>query len=404
MAALSTTSPQQWWLAAFVVLGAVLAGCSSASTDPGNGDSVAENPDTRIVLGATATANEPAVTLPDALTEAARDAVSRGIVQLTAYAGSTSAKPVLERDISVYYNKAEREIAGDQQSLQDGFERNIEPVRTKLTEVQSTTPELDLLGLLGVLAKTPSPATLFVQSSGLQTTGMLDMRAVGSELDVERTLAKIDPDRLPDLSGKKVVFIGLGQEAGPQPRLTESMQRRVRELWVKVCEKAHGECDPTVHNTTGGKPRSTTPVPTIPVIADETVVVSGAVTTVTLPTGALFEPESAVFLDGAPLVLNGVVHHFRAAPGVEPVSATAVGHTATWGEKEGAVTTSKQRASKVVDYLVGTGVERALFQQIDGVGYTPPLFPDLDAAGQLIPEAAEKNRTVVLTVTHRRRS
>ncbi len=379
------------WLGILALMGALPVGCASES------EKIHEN----FVVGATATANEPAVSLSGAASDPVLAAVKRGTVQLSAYVGSSVTSPLIDEDISVYYDKGNGEIATDEGVLNDGFKEKMAPVRAKLEAAAAVEPQLDLLRLLGGLAKVPSPSTLLVFSSGLQTTGPLDLRGMGSEINVEATVQKIDKADLPSLQGKKVVFIGLGQGEGPQPQLTERMQSSVRDLWLKVCTKADGKCE--ARGAVGGKPIATTPVPTIPVPGQPSVVVTGSTTKIELPSGALFEPDLASFLPEAPAMLNEIAHHFRPNATEVPVEATAVGHTATWGGRAGAITTSRERAEQVVNFLVGTGVDRALFRQVDGVGFDIPVVPDLDATGALMPAAAERNRTVVLTVTHRRR-
>lgn len=385
----------------------LLGGCAEDSAPLPSGDTFADAPQSRFVIGATATANEPAVTLAPTETGQIRDAVSQGKVQLTAFVGSATDHAVLNRDMSVYYDVDTKEIDKDPGRLQDGFDDNLKPVTTKLDTAAGTQPNLDLLGLLGILAHTPSPATLFVHSSGLQTTGMLDLRGPGSDLDVAATISALPQDQLPDLTGKQVIFVGLGQVAGPQQRLTERMRANVRDLWLSVCRTAHGTCDRTVLPADGGAPASKVVVPTIPVPALVPVtksgdLKSGQVTTIPLPNGILFRRESAEFLPGAEQQLRAMVGYFRPDATTVPIAATAIGHTASYGKAPGARALSKQRAKHVVDVLVAAGVRGSLFDgvdSVDGVGFDRPVVPDLDAAGHLIPEAAEQNRTVILTVT-----
>jgi outer membrane protein OmpA-like peptidoglycan-associated protein len=307
--------------------------------------------------------------------------------------------------MSVYYDVGTKELETDPGRLAEGFGENLKRVQASLSATAGNQPDLDLLGVLGVLAHTPSPATLFVHSSGLQTTGLLDLRSTGSEVDVGATLAGLPQDQLPDLTGKRVVFVGLGQVAGPQRPPTERMRSAVRELWLAVCRKAHGDCAPAPLQAGGEAPRSKVAVPTIPVPVLPAVTKSGdpkigQVTTIPLPSGIFFRPDTAEFLPGAEQKLRDMASYFRAGGGMVPVSATSVGHTATLGDAGRARTLSGQRALHVVDVLVAAGVRRSLFDHhIDGVGFDQPLARDRDAEGNFLPEAAELNRVVVLTVT-----
>lgn len=379
---------------AAIVLVSLIAACGSTPATP-HAD---------IVIGATATANEPAVVLGTDEESIIKAAVRKGTVQLKVFIGSASGQPVLDNDISVYYDKGSGEIATDPQVLQQGFDTNMAPVRDKLANAAGNESDLDLLTLLTDMARTPGPATLLVYSSGLQTTGLLDLRNQGSDLDVAATVAKLPQNQLPDLSGKHVIFVGLGQVAGPQQRLTTAMTRQVQDLWLSVCRKAKGTCDATVLPSTGGRPKSTVAVPTIAVPTLPSVVVrrnpgGTSQTTIPLPTGIFFQGNSDELEPGAASQLRTIATYLLPTPDSTPINAIAIGHCATWGPAVGARTLSRERAQVLVDALVNDGVNRTLFSHVDGVGFDDLIVPDLDAYGDLIPAAAELNRTVVLTVT-----
>jgi OOP family OmpA-OmpF porin len=359
-------------------------------------------PHFEFVLGATATANEPAVGLGPDTESPLWDAVQHGTVQLTAFVGAGSTKPIFNQDMSVYYDKDAGEIEqADKDHLSSGYTENMKGVHAALDGAASNQNQLDLLGLLGTMARRSGPATLLVYSSGLQTSGLLDLRGWGSDLDVAGTVDSLDPKDLPVLTDKHVIFFGLGEVAGPQRPLTERMLKDVDDLWLGVCRKAGGTCEIGRRNAGGGAPHSTVAVPTIPVptLGPLPKWVPGEPTIIPLPNGIIFQKNTADFQDGAEAYLHTLVPSFLPGDGSVPVRATAIGHTATWGPYDTAVTLSKQRARRVVDYLVANGVDANLFTVVDGVGYDHPLIPDLDASGHLLPGHAERNRTVELTVT-----
>jgi outer membrane protein OmpA-like peptidoglycan-associated protein len=119
---------------------------------------------------------------------------------------------------------------------------------------------------------------------------------------------------------------------------------------------------------------------------------------VNLPTGALFVPDTATYLPNAEALVRSQAAEFEPDTGSIPVSASATGHCATWGNAADARTLSLQRAQKVVATLVAAGVSRSLFTTISGVGFDQLVVPDLTSGNVLIPDKAELNRTVVLTV------
>jgi outer membrane protein OmpA-like peptidoglycan-associated protein len=391
---------------------AACAGCSRPDPAPAqasdDGSYQAE-----FVVGATATRDEPAPQLEPREAQMLKKAVANGTTRLIGYVGSASSRPFVHRDMSVYYDQATREISTDPAKLATEFDKNYDEVQTSFKKAAGTQSQLDVLGLLGVMARSASgKAVLLVHTSGLQTTGLLDLRAQGSELDVDGTIARLKllQNELPDLSEKEVHFVGLGEVRGPQGKLTEGMRHTVTDLWLKVCGLARAaSCDAAIP-ATGGDPNSTVAVPTVPVpqLGNTVQGAGGAppdsdapTLTLALPTGVYFVPEEATFLPGAAAGIKQIMTY------LDPDEWTImhvrlVGHCATKPPANTAHTLSVQRAQRVADALIASGIAPDVFQ-IEGVGYDDQIVPDLDRAGRLIPEAAEQNRTVVLTATRTRR-
>jgi outer membrane protein OmpA-like peptidoglycan-associated protein len=398
----------------------VAAGCGNSDGSP-HSSTACQPPSkdtytSRFVIGATATPNEPAAQLETGELDMIRSAVEKGTTDLTGYVGAGTNEPFFDQDMSVYYDQKAGETDTDPARLRAGFKKNSELAQAAFAKAVGTERQLDLLGLLGVLAGTPGRAVLLVHSSGLQTTGLLDLRAQGSDLDVPGTLERLRQQRreLPSLACKEVVFVGLGDVRVPQTKLTEGMRKSVRDLWMGVCQLAGAdECHPDVLQATGGDPIARTPVPTVPVPSLGNVVEGGdppgpgsgrdpGHIRLALPSGVYFTPETAEFLPGAAAGITEVVRRLDLEHwDIEHV--LLVGHCATKRPAASARTLSKLRARKVADALMAKGVDPRIIQ-VTGVGYDQPIVPDLDRAGHLIPAAAERNRTVVLTVTRRRKN
>lgn len=383
---------------ALIVLALPVVGCSKGTQQA------------TIHIGVTATANEPAPGLTPEAEKSLRRAMTAGETNLFVYQSKlNSASLMFEKDISVRRGGPEGDLEHDEKLRAAGMANTLRGLNNELAGVTGDSGQLDLFGLLGDLGRVPGPAVLVLHSSGLQTTGELDLTRFGSDIDVTATIDALPVDALPDLTGKQVLFTGLGQVAGPQEPLREPMRRAVEDLWLGVCRKFHAaECasDPSPVGTAG--PASTVPVPVVPVpAADHRVVPDPShgqgepaepggtpeEIEVQLPCAILFEPHTDVLADGAEDELRRLLPHF--GPGT---TATAIGHTATFGPRDSSIELSRRRSRKVVDILTGLGVSPAAFTTVDGVGFDEPIVPDLDGDGNLIPEAAEKNRTVVLTL------
>ena len=351
---------------------------------------------TVVAVGVTATANEPAVALTPQSKNTLHEAITQGETRVVIYRPGTQ-QAVFDQDLTVRRGQQQENNA---QLIEDGFAAKLEAVRSGLRKAADNTGQLDLFGLLVQLSRVSDARKLLVYSSGLQTTGMLNLVPQGSDFDVDLTVAALPEKSLPNLEGKEVVFAGLGQVAGPQHALTEEMRRNVERLWLGVCDKAKAaKCSIDPDPVAAGDPAGTKPVPTVAVPDDKSRVVpkGDGVQEVTIPAAVFFRPNSADFQPGATAALRGLTGLF--GPGT---TATAVGHTATWGPLPGAQELSLARSRRVVEALVGFGVPRTAFTSVTGVGFRPVIEPDVDERGQLIPAAAERNRVVVLTIHHSR--
>lgn len=360
---------------------ALTAGC--AATEAGASE-------TTLLIAMTAVANEPR----PALTALARQELSAAIDSDRAtlrvvLSGAERPVVVEQRDLRL---RRGTQIEHDPGRRADLARRELEAVAGVLSNGASNSAHLDLLTLLDHIARTPGKVTAVVISSGLQTTGplavdRLDWDHVGADsvTDQARSLGLI-----PDLRGKRVVFAGLGEVARPQDTLSAPLRARLIDMWLKLCRAGGGDCVSDSDPAVGGPPLSTTPVPTVPVPQPPAIPVEPRA--VNLPSDILFGPDSATLLAGAEPLLA------QLAAAISPTARVSlVGHTASVGPAESARALSKRRAEAVRDGLVRLGVPAAAIT-VDGVGYDQPLVADRDAAGALIPAAAQQNRTVTVSL------
>jgi outer membrane protein OmpA-like peptidoglycan-associated protein len=278
-------------------------------------------------------------------------------------------------------------------------ERIRDDVAARLGGISGDSGRIDVLGLLGQVARVPGPATAVVVSSGLQTTGPLAINTVGwdmvgSDAVLDQAVAQ---ELLPDLTGKIIVFQALGDVAGAQERLPERLRSRLVRMWVGLCERAKAaDCRVDTEVAGSASPVSTVPAPltgvpgdphlALPTVADEPAVTE-------LPADVLFEPNSAQLLPGATALLQEAAAEL--SPGAR---VDLVGRTATFGTAESSRAFSLDRAVACRDALVAAGVPAERITT-EGLGFDQPLVTDVDAGGRLIPDAARRNRTVTMTIT-----
>ncbi|MDB4872876.1 MAG: hypothetical protein JWL97_3880 [Gemmatimonadales bacterium] len=345
----------------------------------------------RVIIGVTATSNEPGRSLTNNERKALRAAIDTdsGSAELH-LGGSDPPTPVdlrLRRGV-------ETEHDPDRRAQMSAQRQNA--INTKLGQANGTNGRLDLLGVISEISRQPGPATIYLHSSGLNTTDPLDLRKIDWDTDpsaVVRNLTK--QGFIPDLHGKILYFAGLGDTTGRQPSLAPPLRNKIITLWMKICQASGAKCRVDTEPTTG-RSVSTTPVPVVAVESFPTIPMprSGHKAVIQLPATLLFGPDSAVLLPGAADQLRPLARLLAAGD-----TATLVGHTATWSTPEGARKFSLARAQAVARSLIALGAPARSITSITGVGFDQQLVPDRDTAGHLIPEPASRNRRVEVTIT-----
>ncbi|HZA15310.1 MAG TPA: OmpA family protein [Pseudonocardiaceae bacterium] len=279
----------------------------------------------------------------------------------------------------------------------------INQLTTLINQTRADNPEVDLLAAIDLAARSVTdaagPKTIVVIDSGLQTAGALRFQ------DQDGALLNANPDevvellrrtqQLPNLTGMRIVFNGLGDTAAPQQPLPAPARAMLVTLWTKIVESAGGKAEvkqaplPSTRTMDGLPPvtvvpvavKSIGPLPSITILRDGTV---GFV-----PDQAVFRDPGqarAVLTDYAKEIANGR-------------RAVLTGTTASAGTPEYRLRLSQQRANAVRDLLVSLGApaDRIVTQ---GLGSDFPAYvKDRDAQGNLDPIPAAQNRQVIIELT-----
>ncbi|MGW4110569.1 OmpA family protein [Actinosynnema sp. NPDC004786] len=360
--------------AAVVLVAASCAAC---------GDSPREA--TTVRIGVTASANEPRVALTKTVVDRLAEAVDRGVTRVVVYRqGDASGSAYSDEDFTV---RDGNDLETDAAARELGFEQNLNRLAGRLSELGGTSEDLDPLSVLADMATAAGPAVLVLQSSGLQTTDPIDLTRLGLDFDIASVVASVPDDALPELTGKDVIFSGLGQAVGDQPPLPPAARDALVELWLGICAKFGAKsCTNDPEPVPGGASigRADVPVVDIGEVVHQDALVH-------LPNSVLFKAGSDELAAGAREVLEEVARKFD-----NRTTARVIARTASSASPEAAIDLTQRRGRRVVSALTELGVSRAAFTEVVGAGFTSPLAVDLDRAGDLIPAAAARNRSVVV--------
>jgi outer membrane protein OmpA-like peptidoglycan-associated protein len=273
-----------------------------------------------------------------------------------------------------------------------------------MAAVRAQVPEADVLTALDEAADaTPKGGTVVMIDSGIPTTGPVSF--------TRSTMFGADPgdivtylqqqDLMPDLRGKYVDLVGLGDVAGDQlakAPLSTADQRGIVNLWEAIAKQGGARCaypipaDPTHKAVTTSVPVSLVHPPT-------SVNFEPCGTTVLDNSGSVgFSVDTADFRD--PKAANATLQKLADLVNQGQQQISLIGTTSSEGTAAHNLTLSRERADAVRAILLTLHVSSSRIKA-DGIGegYFPGRAVDMDSNGQLIPWQAVKNRSVRVTLT-----
>ena len=275
---------------------------------------------------------------------------------------------------------------------------NVSRVQHLLDREAAAKP-FDLLAEISAARRvTSDPATLIVVSSGLSTAGAVDMRQVGWDMNPAGISTQLKHEGLlPDMTGWRVIFSGLGDTAGRQPPLPLPQRTALTALWTAICHAAGAVTCMTDEITRPEPPaRSDTPVPVVQVPQVISVHGPGGSMGEIVPTAAFFPFSSAQLLPGAnailsPLATEARLHHLD-------VSITGYaspdGGTASYNKA-----LSSRRAGAVAARLIALGVPAGQISNVAGLGTADETSQACYRRGILDEAACAKLRRVVIVLS-----
>jgi outer membrane protein OmpA-like peptidoglycan-associated protein len=285
-------------------------------------------------------------------------------------------------------------------------QQDFQHLQAVIAGIRPDSPGVDDLAALSVAADAARSAgiphaDLIVLDSGLDDRGALDFTVPGmvaaTPSEAVGELAR--SGNVPDLDGFRVLLVGLGYTAPPQPPLPARWRANVTQIWTRLVTSARAKVRMIPQPPTRDVSVTTSmPVKLIPVPADPPVRPADRTTIVfTQESAVRFLPDSSAFADRT-----------TAAKALAPIArwlaanrsrhAWLVGTTADVNSLADQIRLSILRAGHVRDVLMAQG---ALAAQIStrGVGSDFPQFiPDRNSTGILLAGPATLNRSVRITL------
>lgn len=368
---------------ATLVAGTALSACGAAPD---------QSQAATVFVVTTATTNEPGPQLPidfNRVLKAANNTQQGTLTVLMPRAGRVD---VVGDPVSVKVLRDGTNAENNAQLIEKGLKEISSDIESRLTTAASNEPVLDLLTGLNDAARRAPKSTIVVLSSGVQSTGLLDLAGLGWDFPNASVIDNLRSQGfLPKLDDKKVLFVGLGDTAGAaQMPLPEPMRAKVESLWLDICRASSAaECAldqaPSTAPTLSTAPAKVVPVP---VFALPSLPTRGTVD-LNVPTAALFAPDSADLLPQADRQLKDLAVDLTS----RNASVALVGHTWSIGPADSARELSQQRAQAVADALTRHGLPAQNISSVKGVGYDDLISPP----GADATQTAEANRVVVIT-------
>ncbi|MGH3181253.1 MAG: OmpA family protein [Streptosporangiaceae bacterium] len=278
------------------------------------------------------------------------------------------------------------------------LDTNVNQVQQVLDREVASGP-FDLLADIAAAARvSANPATLLVISSGLSTAGGFELADVGWGADSRLIAAQLKArGLLPDLMGWHVIFSGLGDTAGRQAALPLPERSTLAVYWLAIC-RAAGAASCSIDETTRPEPppRSTIPVPVVPV--PQVVPIQGphGWTGENVPADEFFAFDSSQLLPGADSILGPLAASARS--GHLLVSIT--GYASPDGGSDAYNTMlSKERALAVRARLIALGVPAGQIVTCTGLGTDGEPRSACYSGGQLDEAICAQLRRVVILLS-----
>lgn len=382
---------------ALILVGATFTGCSGRVSNE-------ETSNTVYIVGRHANAQPPAInnsTIESSVQSAIDNNTLLSVIEL-------DGSPSVEKDNRFTFN-LKKNVSSTIKK------KHVSKMTNKVIETfNNLTPkvaEVDILKAIEIAANelnssdanTDYAKHIVVYSTGVQTTGLIDMtkfNILSSKETVNEVVEQLSAKQaLPNLDGITIDWYNLNQVSGEQKELTAEMEANNEYLWETLIAKAGGKVDFKSDNATADdRTNYDVGVSVVPVTEDSLNVQEyNKDSSVVFTTDEIaFKSDSVEFVDEkqASQAVTKIINYMLYNKDYNLLLAAS---TATVPPQNKCESFSKKRAEAVKSLIISRSDNQIDSSRITtiGMGYENPYHvSDTSENGSLIEEKAKQNRAV----------
>ena len=382
---------------ALILVGATFTGCSGKVSNE-------ETSNTVYIVGRHANAQPPAInnsTIESSIQSAIENNTLFSVIEL-------DGNPTVEKDNRFTFNLKKNVSSTIKKKYVSKMTNKVIECFDNLTPKVS---EVDILKAIEIAANelnssdanTDYEKHIVVYSTGVQTTGLIDMtkfNILSSKETVNEVVEQLSAKQaLPNLEGITIDWYNLNQVSGEQKQLTAEMKANNEYLWETLIAKAGGKVDFKSDNATADdRTNYDVGVSVVPVTEDSLNIEEyNKDSSVVFTTDEIaFKSDSVEFVDEeqASQAVTKIINYMLYNKDYNLLLAAS---TATVPPQNKCESFSKKRAEAVKSLIISRSDNQIDLSRITtiGMGYENPYHvSDTSNNGSLIEEKAKQNRAV----------
>lgn len=382
---------------ALILVGATFTGCSGKVSNEGTSNTV-------YIVGRHANAQPPAInesTIESSVQSAIDNNTLLSVVEL-------DGNPTVEKDNRFTFNLKKNVSSTIKKKYVSKMTNKVIECFDNLTP---KVAEVDILKAIEIAANelnssdanTDYAKHIVVYSTGVQTTGLIDMtkfNILSSKETVDEVIEQLSAKQaLPNLEGITIDWYNLNQVSGEQKELTAEMEANNEYLWGTLIAKTGGKVDFKSDNATADdRTNYDVGVSVVPVTEDSLNIEEyNKDSSVVFTTDEIaFKSDSVEFVDEeqASQAVTKITNYMLYNKDYNLLLAAS---TATVPPQNKCESFSKKRAEAVKSLIISRSDNQIDSSRITtiGMGYENPYHvSDTSKNGSLIEEKAKQNRAV----------